>query len=303
MINKANTNSLYRRIESWLLLLILTLIWGSSFILIKKGLDAFSPEQVASLRIVFAFAVLIPFLPASLKRLTRADFKYIAVSGIIGNLVTSLLFSVAQTKIESAVSGALNALTPVFTIIFASMFFKYQVKSNQVIGILLGLAGAMMLSFVSSGGSFGAMNSYAWLIVLATICYALNVNILKSKLANVDSKTITSVSMFTIVPVCIVYLLFSSDFIKNLTEHPKALNSTLSLAVLGIFSTAVGLVLYNRLIKLSSPVFASSVAYLLPIVAVLWGLWDGEQLFPLHYISMTLIIAGVLLANKSPKRN
>lgn len=246
--------------------------------------------------------MLIPLLPESLRNLKKGELKYIAASSLLGNLLPSLLFSFAQTKIASSVSGMLNALTPVFTIVIASAFFGYKVRVNQVAGLVIGLAGAIGLSFVSAGGSIGELNSYSWLIVAATICYAMNVNILKSKLAGVDSKSIAAVSMLINAPVCLVYIIIFSDFGSGLFSHAKAVMSTVSLAVLGIFATAVGLILYARLIKLSTPVFASSVAYLLPVVAVFWGLLDGESLYPLHYVAMLLIIAGVLIANKTTER-
>jgi drug/metabolite transporter (DMT)-like permease len=290
-----------RTLEPWLLLIILTLIWGSSFILIKKGLEAFPPVQAAAARIAFAFIVLIPFLPASLRNIKGKDFKFVVVSGMLGTLIPAILFSVAQTRIGSSISGMLNALTPVFAILIASLFFGFEARMNQIAGVLIGLTGAIGLSFISSGGTLGTMNEFAWLIVLATVFYAMNVNVMKSKLAGVDSRSIATIAMTVTAPFCIMYLFFFSDFTKNAAEDPRALSSLASLALLGFFSTAIGLILYARLIKLSTPVFASSVAYLLPIVAVFWGLLDGETLYPLHFLAMLLIIAGVLTANKSSK--
>ncbi len=279
---------------------ILTLIWGSSFILIKNGLIAFSADQAAAIRIICALIFLVPLVPRSFKLTRRIDLKYIALVGLIGNLITAFLFSLAQTRIASSVSGMLNALTPVFTIIVASLFFRMKITLAQVIGILIGLVGAVGLSFVSSGGQFGEMNSFVWLIVIATICYAFSLNIIKSKLGGADSMAVATLAMLAIAPLCAIYLFFFTDFLQKLLVNEKALFSLISLATLGIFSTAIGLALYARLIKISTPVFASSIAYLIPIVAVLWGLADGENLYAPHYVAMILILSGVMIANKTP---
>jgi drug/metabolite transporter (DMT)-like permease len=298
-LKKPPAGSRTRSTEPWILLIILTLIWGSSFILIKNGLKAFSAGEAAALRIVFAAIVLIPALLKSKGRISRGDLKYVVLAGIVGNLITALLFSLAQTKIDSAVSGILNSLTPAFTVIVASFVFGYRVKLNQVGGVLIGLAGAVALSFISSDGNLGEMNSYAWLIVIATVCYAFSLNIMKWKLAHVNSITIASLAFMSIAPVCLIYLLAFSDFISDIRNHEDAVTSVASMALLGTFSSAVGLILYARLIKLSSPVFASSVAYLMPLVALMWGIADGEKIHALQIAAMAVIISGVLLANKN----
>ena len=285
-------------LEPWLLLILLTVIWGTSFILIKNGLKAFSPGEAASLRIIFAFAVLTPVVIRDFGKFRPGEFRYIVFSGVVGNLVTSYLFSLAQTRIDSSVSGMLNGLTPVFAVIIASLFFGYRFRFIQIAGVAISLAGAIVLSVASEGADGSRLNYYALLIVVATVCYALNLNIIKAKLSNVSSPVIVAFAMFTIVPFCIVYLFAFSDFIGKMSAHPQAVSSLLSLAALGAFSTALALVLYNRLIKQSNPLFASSVAYLIPVVAVLWGLADGEKLNWLHYSGMGLILAGVILANK-----
>lgn len=279
---------------------ILTLIWGSSFILIKNGLIAFPADQAAAIRIIFALIFLLPLVPRSFKLTRKMDLKYIALVGLIGNLITAFLFSLAQTRIASSVSGMLNALTPVFTIIVAYVFFKMMITARQVFGILIGLIGAVGLSFVSSGGEIGEMNSFVWLIVIATICYAFSLNIIKSKLGGADSMAVATLAMLAIAPLCAVYLFLLTDFLQIISSNDKALFSLISLATLGTFSTAIGLALYARLIKISTPVFASSIAYLIPIVAVLWGIADGEILFAAHYAAMILIITGVMIANKTP---
>ncbi len=288
--------------ETWVLLVLLTIIWGSSFILIKNGLKAFSPGEAASLRIIFAFVVLIPVVIKNFGSVGSAEMKYIVFSGVVGNLITAYLFSLAQTKIDSSVSGMLNGLTPVFAVIIASLFFGYRFKWYQIMGVAIGLLGAAMLSLASGSPEESGLNLYALLIVIATVGYAFNVNIIKAKLSKVSPAVIVAYAMLVIVPFCVVYLFVFTDFTGKLMAHPQAAGSLMSLAALGALSTALALVLYNRVIKKSTPLFASSVAYLIPIVAVLWGLADGEHLNMLHYAGMGMILGGVILTNKTIRK-
>lgn len=290
------------RTEAWILFLILGLIWGSSFILIKNGLRAFPPDQAAALRLIIAFAVLIPLLPWSFKKVEKSRIKYIVFSGIVGNLITAFLFSTAQTQIQSSVSGILNSLTPAFTLIVSFSFFGFKVRPNHITGVVVALAGAAILAVISDGGALGEFNSYIWLIVIATVCYAFSLNVIKSFLGTTDARAIGSLGMLSAAPFCLIYLALTIDIPSILRNQNGELFSLASLAALGILSTALGVVLYARLISISTSLFASSVAYLIPVVAVMWGVIDGEKLYPLHFLSMTLIIAGIMIANKTGRQ-
>jgi len=281
-------------------LIILSVIWGSSFILIKRGLELFSPLEVGSLRIFFVFIILLPFAISRLKYITKANWKIFAFTGLVSNLIPSILFALAQTKIDSSLTGILNALTPLFTVIIAVNFFKYKINFRQISGIVIGLAGTVLLSFINSSGGLGNLNSYLWLIVLATICYALNLNFLKYSLSGIDSLTITSVALFFSGPVSLMLMPFT-DFFSEISFSYEYLFALFCIALLGIFGTAIALILYTRLIMISSTLFSSSVTYLVPIVAVIWGYLDDEQLFPLHFAGMALILVGIYFINKSEK--
>lgn len=284
--------------QSWILLLILSIIWGSSFILIKRGLVYFTPLQVGTLRITFAFLVMLPFALKRIKKVSGDKWKFFAFTGLISNLVPAVLFALAQTKLESSLTGILNALSPLFTLIFAVLMFKFKPNSFQIGGFVLGMAGTVGLSLVNSSGGLGNMNVYVWLIVLATICYALSLNFIKYFLSDVNSLTITSLSLLIAGPFSIIILL-STDFLGRLNFSSEIVFAISCIAVLGILGTAIALVLYTKLIHMNSPLFASSVTYLVPVVAIMWGVWDGEVLFPLHFAGMVLILLGIYFINKS----
>lgn len=284
--------------QSWILLLILSVIWGSSFILIKRGLVYFTPLQVGTLRITFAFLVMLPFALKRIKKVSADKWKFFAFTGLISNLVPAVLFALAQTKLESSLTGILNALSPLFTLIFAVLMFKFKPNSFQIGGFVLGMAGTVGLSIVNSSGGVGNMNVYVWLIVLATICYALSLNFIKYFLSDVNSLTITSLSLLIAGPFSIIILL-STDFLERLNFSSEIVFAIVCIGVLGILGTAIALVLYTKLIHMNSPLFASSVTYLVPLVAIMWGVWDGEVLFPLHFAGMVLILLGIYFINKS----
>ena len=193
-------------------------------------------------------------------------------------------------------AGMLNSLTPVFTMTFGYFIFRNKVTSSQSGGVILGLAGAIGLILITSGGHIGAISWHPWLIVIATICYALSVNIIRYKLQAVDSILISGFALSIVGPPTGIYL-FTTDFTERITNNPHALISLGYVLLLAIFGTAISIVLFNRLIKLSGALFASSVTYLIPIVALLWGLADGEHMGIPHLLAMAAILGGVYMIN------
>lgn len=289
-------------IQSWILLIILSVIWGSSFILIKRGLDYFTALQVGTIRITFAFLVMLPFALKRIKSIPKDKWKFFAFTGLISNLVPAVLFALAQTKLESSLTGILNALSPLFTLIIAVFMFKFKVNVFQISGFILGMAGTIGLSLINTSGGLGNMNVYVWLIVLATICYALSLNFIKYYLSGISSITITSLSLLIAGPVSML-ILFSTDFTERINLSSNFIIAMTCIAVLGIFGTAIALVLYTKLIQMNTPLFASSVTYLVPVVAILWGFWDGEVLYPLHFAGMVFILLGIYFINKTDTNN
>lgn len=286
------------KFEVWVLLITLALIWGSSFILIKKGLEVFSPIQVGTLRISFAFLFLLPVAVKNVWKVPKGKWKIIFITGLIGNFIPAILFAVAVSNLQSSLAGILNALVPLFTFLIAVFFFKFKISSLQVAGLVTGLIGSLGLSLVNSKGGLGNMNIYALLIVVATICYALNLNLIKEYLSGMNSIIITSLSMLSVGPLALIYL-FTGDFLDVLRNSNGAMEALGFLSILGIFGTAIGLILYTRLVFSTNAVFASSVTYLIPIVAIFWGIIDNEKIFILHIAGMVMILIGIYLVNKN----
>ncbi|MEO8399118.1 MAG: DMT family transporter [Ignavibacteriaceae bacterium] len=281
-----------------ILLLALSLIWGSSFILIKKGLNSFTPAQVGTIRIFFAFLVLLPFAFKYLKSIFKNSWKKILFLGIIANLIPAVLFAAAETGLSSSMTGVLNALTPMMTLIIGAAAFKTSIQKKQALGLIIAFAGSITLSFVNTNGQLESFNSYSLYVIAATICYGIGLNMVRVNFLGVKSIALSSLTMFSIGPISLVYLL-CTDFVFRLTNLEGSWISLGYIFLLGAVGTGFALILFNRLIQTTSAVMASSVTYLIPIIAVAWGVIDGEQIFILHIAAMVLIILGVYIVNKS----
>jgi drug/metabolite transporter (DMT)-like permease len=240
---------------------------------------------------------MIPWAIKVFKKIPKEKLGAIALIGLLGNLIPAFLFAKAETGLGSSITGVLNGLTPLFTFIVGALVFGGKLKFGQFAGLLLGFVGTLGLSFIGSDGDLGQMNYYALLVVLASLCYALSANILKSKLQKLRPIEITAMAMAIIGPMATVYL-FSTDFLSRLQTEELAWQSLGYMAILGIVGTAIALVFFNKLIQMTSAVFATSVTYLIPIVAIAWGLLDGEKIFAWHYVGMVLILGGIFLVNK-----
>jgi drug/metabolite transporter (DMT)-like permease len=234
-----NNNKLSRNlIISWSILTGLALIWGSSFILIKRGLDYYSSSEVGALRISISFLVLSPFAISSIRKLSLHDWKYLSIVGLIGSGFPAFLFAKAQTGIDSSLAGILNSLTPLFTMIIGLGFFSMKIKWFNIAGVLIGLAGAIGLISISGGRSFEFNFQYAIYIIIATVCYATNVNLVKYKLRDVDALTITAFSFFIIGLPVLLYLLFFTEFIRQISTEPAALKGLGYIGILAVVGTA-----------------------------------------------------------------
>lgn len=291
-----NTNLL-----AWGLLLILALIWGSSFILIKRGLDVFSAGEVGAIRIISASLFLLPFALNRLKLLRKRHWLLLLCVGMFGSFLPAFLFAKAQTNLPSSVAGILNALTPLFTMILGALFFTQRFNARTIIGLLVGFLGTLALILAGSGGEIAEFNFYALYVILATIFYGANLNLIKFKIPDLTARTITSISLMIVGPLATVYLFSFTGFIHKVQHAEGAMFSLGAVVTLGVLGTAIALILFNQLVKITSPIFTSSVTYLIPIIAVLWGILDGEELYPGHYVGLFLIILGVYLSNLSRK--
>lgn len=287
-----------QRGKAVILLILLSLIWGTSFILMKRGLMVFSPGEVGSIRVIAAAIFLLPFAIVRLNTLTGIHILKLLASGLMGIFFPAFLFATAQTGLDSSVSGILNSLTPICTLLIGVTLFKQPFRSQSLLGIIIGLIGTVILIFANYGGAVGGLNLFALLVIIACVFYAMNLNFVKYKISDLPALTITSVSILLISPAALSYLLTFTDFTTKVTTHPQALQALGYIILLGAMSTSVATILFNHLVKISNPLFTSSVTYIIPIVAVGWGLLDGEQLLIGHFIGMVAIIGGVYLANK-----
>ena len=286
----------HQRLLPWLLLFILALIWGSSFILIKKGLVVFSAGEVGSIRILTASLFLLPLALPRLKGLKARQWKLLFLTGLLGNFFPAFLFAIAQTQLSSSLTGVLNALTPLFVLIIGALFFTQKIVLKSGIGLLVGFVGTAFLVLTGSPGHVGDINYYAFFVVLATICYGINLNLIKYYFKELTAVEITSISLFLVGPIAGIYLFAGTEFVANISTKEGAWLGFFYVSLLGVLGTAIALILFNHLVKLTTPVFTSFVTYLIPIVAVIWGMLDGEVLFVGHYLGMAAIIVGVFVA-------
>lgn len=285
------------RVFALLILLILALVWGSSFILMKRGLSVFEPVQVAALRITLAGLVLSPFSFFFFRHIERRLWKYLLVVGLTGSGVPALLFCIAQTQIHSSTAGLLNSLSPLFVMLVGIIFFRTRVSLWQVAGVILGLCGAIFLITAARGESPSGEFWYGLLVVAATVCYGFSANVIKNRLQGLSPLQINSLLFLPIAPPYMVYLAFS-DFGNRLQSHAGAWQALGYVSILAIVGTVISNILYTRLIKISSAIFASSVTYLMPIIALMWGVLDGEQITELHGVGIVVILTGITLINK-----
>ncbi|MFD1314077.1 DMT family transporter [Namhaeicola litoreus] len=283
----------------WFYLITLSLIWGSSFILMKKALIGLSPLQVGALRISIAAIFLSLIGIKKLKEIESKEWKYLILSAFCGTFFPVFLFIYAVYHIDSSIASILNSLTPLNTLIIGVLFFGVAFIKKQFLGILVGLTGAVLLILKGSEINPDQNYFYALFIILASVGYGLNVNLVKKHLSNVNATTITiSNFVFLLIPSLIV--LFYSGFFE-ITFNKDVNISLVYVSLLSIVCTALANILFYKMVHISSPIFASSVTYLIPLVAIFWGIMDGEHLTILQLLFGTLIIFGVYLINSAKK--
>ena len=280
----------------WVYLITLALIWGSSFILIKKGLVGLTSLQLGSLRIIFAaiFLLLIGF--KSLAKIPRVQWKYIALTATLGTFFPAYLFAIAQTQIDSTVSSILNSLTPLNTLIFGILAFGLSFRRAQIFGVIIGLIGTFLL-IVNGALHHPEQNYYyAILVLIASFCYAMNVNLIKKYLSDLSPLSISTGNFLVLFFPAHLVLIFSGFFEVIAVESVQ--HSVLFVLVLGVLGTGIANIIFFKTIQISSPVFATSVTYLIPVVAFGWGLLDNEMLTPVQFLGAFIILFGVYLSAK-----
>lgn len=285
---------------NWLILLALAFTWGSSFILMKRGLENFSALQVACMRIFIAFLVLLPLAIPKIKSVPKKYWRYIFLVAFLGNFIPAFLFTRAQLGLSSSLTGMLNSLTPLFTLLLGVFLFQLKVTRQNVIGIIIGFAGAAGLIIANPEGTFSGNFGYSIYVILATILYASSVNIIKKFLQEINSVAIAALGFLMVGPPAGIYL-FTTDFTEIMSNTEGAWTSLGYVALLAIFGTALAIILFNTLIKRTSALFGSSVTYMIPVFAMIWGLLDGEVITFLQLIFIGIILLGVYLVNLKRK--
>lgn len=291
---------LNKRVWQWIVLVALAFIWGTSFILMKKALRSFTYNQVAGFRVFISFIVLLPVAIKRLKKVHRRHIKSLLIVGFIGNAIPAFLFTKAQTQISSSLAGMLNTIVPFFTLIIGALIYRSYARFMQIVGIIVGLLGAAGLIFQDVSTLTIGNNLYAFFVVIATLCYAFNLNEIKFRLQELDGITITSIAFMFVGPVAGIYLL--STNLSHSFRTPDAFLNFGYAATLALFGSVIAVVGFNTLIKYTSPLFAASVTYIIPVFAILWGVFDGEIITIIDITCIAITLLGVYLVNRKPDK-
>ena len=276
----------------YLILLILAIFWGSSFILMKEGLKIFSSLQVAAIRMFMAGVCLLPFIKKNDLKQAKGKWHYFLFSGLLGSGIPAILFTVAQKHISSSLAGALNGLTPLFALLVGVVFLNVKFNKFKFTGVIFGLIGAFLLSS-NEGISF---NTYSILVILATLCYGINVNIIKHKLGDYPPMLVAALPLAFLALISLIILSFTG--ITFNFESNQFVRSSIAMLFLSVVGTAISLVMFNRLIKSTTAVFAASVTYLIPIVALFWGFIDNEVISINQTSGLGFILVAIYLIRK-----
>lgn len=292
--------------KSWFLLITLAIIWGSSFILMKKSMFdenhniLLTANEVAALRIFISGIIMITVFIKQIKIAFGKKWIHFLLVGLLGNLIPAFLFTNAEIYLSSSETGILNSLVPIFSVLVASYVFGHKISGKAIGGVIIGLIGTILLITFNSDDISSIQVGPSLLVVLATICYAFSLNIIKNKLNEINSFAITGISLVFMIIPCVIYLLFYSEVTTKIMDptYSTAFGLTTILAVVG---TTLALVIFNQLIKMTTSIFASSVTYLIPVVAILWGLYFNE---PISWgISFAaLILLGVVIVKKEEQK-
>ncbi len=284
------------RFFNWILFILLSVIWGSSFILMKEGMVRLSPYQVASVRILSAGLVLLPTAISRIRKIPGSKMGYILLAGLLGSFFPSFLFCIAETRIDSALAGILNALTPICVIVVGAILYKSKTTRNQLLGVVIGFIGLCLL-FLTRGKIDFSYLSFALLVVVATTSYGINVNLVNRHLHTTSSLDIAAFAFVSLIIPSLIILIFTGFFQLPLSNS-EVLKSIGASALLGISGTAIATILFYILLKKSGPIFSSLVTYGIPFVAIFWGLLAGETISFLQILCLLLILGGVYISRR-----
>lgn len=262
-----------------------------------NGVKTLTPEQVGALRMSIASITLLP-ITWKYRSWFRSHWRPLLIVGVFGNGLPAFLFAFAQTGIDSSLSGMLNSVTPLFTLLIGVMLFRQRASIRQVAGVLIGLVGATWLIASTGSPEVPSEPLFAGLAIVGSMCYGLSVNMIKSRLNEIPNLAIAGMALIFAGVPSTVYL-FSTDLLHTLQTVPGAWYSLASVSTLAIVATAFALVLFNKLVEQTNAVFSSSVTYLLPLVAIAWGVLDGERILLVQLVCIGIIILGVVMVSRS----
>jgi len=279
--------------EKWLLLIILSVIWGSSFILIKKSLDHFSPYQVGALRVLIAGIILMPVAVSKYRLFPKKHLKWLILAAFTGNFIPMFLFPIAETQISSSIAGIINSMMPIFVIIVGALIWKFETTKRQMTGVFISFTGVCLLAF---GGDDSTQFKIfpILLLLLATLCYAMSTTTVKSKLMDVSSTVLSAFVFSFVLFLPSLIALLSTGFVSQFTFTKENMIGLGFVSLLSVFGTGLAMMMNYRLLKVSTPLFASTVTLLMPIVAIIWGVLDGEKLTAVQFAGTIVIIAGLI---------
>lgn len=283
--------------EKWILLLILSLIWGSSFILIKKSLEHFNPYQVGALRVLISGVLLSPIAILNRKKFPKESLKWLIIAALAGNFIPMFLFPIAETKVSSSIAGIMNSMMPIFTIIVGSLFWKTKTTARQIVGILISFSGVVLL-MISGNTETEMPLFYVSLLLLAAFLYAISVTTVGAKLTHIPAKIMSSFVFFYVLALPSLTSLYLSNFFTEFSFTRENLIGLGFVSTLSIVGTGLAMILQYRLMSVSNPLFASTVTLLMPIVAVMWGLLDGETFTSMQIFGAFIILAGLIFLRK-----
>lgn len=286
----------------WILLIVLSIIWGSSFILIKKSLIYFTPYQVGGLRVFISALVLLPIAIKEVKKFPKDRLKWLIIAALCGNFIPMFLFPIAETEVSSSIAGIINSMMPIFVIIVGSLAWHTPTSKTQMYGVVISFLGACILAFGNSG--LGELKLIPiLLLLLATLLYAISTTTVKAKLHDIPAKILSSFVFGFVLLIPSLLALVFSGFFSTFSVETFKWEGLAYVATLSIFGTGLAMMLNYKLLHISTPLFASTVTLVMPIVAVIWGFLDGETLTPIQYFGGIMILAGLIfLRTKTTKK-
>ena len=275
---------------------------GNFIILIKKALIGLTPTQLGSLRIIFSSIIIFIFAWNTLKLISKKEWKWIIISAFLGSFFPAFLFAFAETEIDSSIASILNSLVPLNTVIIGAIVFGIASSKKQIIGVVVGLIGTYLL--IDGGIQLNPDQNYlyAGFVILCSFLYGFNVNIIKKYLNDIPAVTIAA-GHFSVIFIPAIIIFYFSGFNTDQMYDPITLKSIGYVLILSAFGTALAKVLFNKLVQISTAVFASSVTYSLLIVSLFWGILDGELFSFNQFMATILIVLGVLLSSRKPRQS